>query len=227
MSFFSSCEIWCGENDGAINVFSLKDSVVSGHYPLSHFSSSYPQRGLSVSLMYSSDSYVYTYVSPGCILYQWNAVTKAIENRLDCSKLVPCSESLKSISIEEHLSPGKCQVSAMASFDNDLYIGTTWGCIIIVEKESLRPITVFRPFQDEVRAIIPLNRVYNSTTPLVVTIGRGYRSLIDRYTDVVTTHATTPLGNDKKSLSAVKEAQKDRSTHMHAIIWRADFWNPV
>lgn len=171
---------------------------------------------------------MYSYVSPGCILYQWNAVTKTIENRLDCSKLVPCSESLKSISIEEHLSPGKCQVSSLCVFENDLYIGTTWGCIIIAEKETLRPITVFRPFQDEVRAIIPLPRMCNTNTPLIATIGRGYRSLIDRYTDVITTHATTPLGNEKRSiLSSARESTKDRSNHMHCIIWKADHWNPV
>lgn len=46
----------------------------------------------------------------GCIVYQWDVVTRKIMNKLDCSKLIPCSESLKSISIEERLSPGKCQV---------------------------------------------------------------------------------------------------------------------
>jgi hypothetical protein len=102
--------LWCGETDGAINVFMLKDSVVSGHHPLLHFKSSIPLKGLTVTLLYSFDEYVYSYVSPGCILYQWNTKTKEVENRLDCSKLVPCSESLKSIAIEEHLSPGKCQV---------------------------------------------------------------------------------------------------------------------
>jgi len=46
----------------------------------------------------------------GCIVYQWDVLTRKIMNKLDCSKLIPCSESLKSISIEERLSPGKCQV---------------------------------------------------------------------------------------------------------------------
>ena len=36
-----------------------------------------------------------------------------------------------------------------------LYIGTSWGCLIITEADTLRPITVFRPFCDEVQAIIP------------------------------------------------------------------------
>ncbi len=61
--------------------------------------------------MVTSENYVYSYVSPGSTLYQWNNKTKTIKNRLDCSKLVPCSETLWSISIEENLSPGKCQVN--------------------------------------------------------------------------------------------------------------------
>jgi len=38
----------------------------------------------------------------------------------------------------------------------ELYVGTTWGCIIVAEALSMRPITVFRPYQDEVRAILPI-----------------------------------------------------------------------
>lgn len=60
--------------------------------------------------MISQDDSVWSYVRPGCIVYQWDSKTKSIVNKLDCSKLVPCSESLKSIAIEEHLSPTNCQV---------------------------------------------------------------------------------------------------------------------
>jgi len=41
---------------------------------------------------------------------QWDAEVRAVKNKLDCSKLVPCSESLKTIAIDEHFSPGRCQV---------------------------------------------------------------------------------------------------------------------
>merc|ERR1739838_377548 len=74
----------------------------------------------------------------------------------DCSKLVPCSESLKTIAIDEHFSTGRCQVISMAIHQEKLYVGTSWGCLIITEAETLRPITVFRPYSDEVQAIIPV-----------------------------------------------------------------------
>lgn len=145
--------MWCGENDGIINVFSINDSGVSDHHTLSHFQGTLPSRGLCVQKLHASSNYIYSYVAPSCVLYQWNCAKKEIENRLDCSKLIPCSESLKSIAIDEHLSPGKCQISALAVLNNELYVGTTWGCLIIVEKSTLRPITVFRPFEENVSEI--------------------------------------------------------------------------
>ncbi|XP_055684527.1 leucine-rich repeat serine/threonine-protein kinase 1 isoform X1 [Lutzomyia longipalpis] len=229
------CELWCGETDGAMNVFGLKDSVVSEHTLLNHFDVSLGGRESNVVLLYASEEFVFSCVAPGCILYQWNVARKEIENRLDCSKLIPCSESLRSIAIEEHLSPGKCQITALAVLGNDLYIGTTWGCLIIVEKDTLRPITVFRPFDDEVRCILPLYTPGHNLAPLIVTIGRGYRSLIHRYTDSVPRSITTPSGNERRHLFGSPErisgnsggAPKDRSSNMHALIWRADHWTPV
>ncbi|XP_050071280.1 leucine-rich repeat serine/threonine-protein kinase 1 isoform X1 [Anopheles maculipalpis] len=236
------CELWCGERDDAISVFSLRNSHVSGQHHLTHFPAPLPVRGLSVALLYASgDDYVYSYLSPSYILYQWRSSTKRVENKLDCSKLVPCSESLKSIAIDERLSPGKCQISALAVLGNELYVGTTWGCIIVVERSNLRPTTVFRPFEEDVRCIIPVVPItpgYDAsghcTTPLIVTIGRGYRSLIERYTDVTVAAtgtasagrhiATTPTTQDKR----LKEALlRDRSNHMHALIWSAEHWAPI
>ncbi|KAK7602731.1 hypothetical protein V9T40_006705 [Parthenolecanium corni] len=40
--------------------------------------------------------------------------------------------------------------------ENEIYIGTTWGCIVVAECESMRPITVFRPYEEEVSAILAL-----------------------------------------------------------------------
>ncbi|XP_023236622.1 uncharacterized protein LOC111635783 [Centruroides sculpturatus] len=97
-----------------------------------------------------------------------------------------------SISIEEHLSPGRCQVTAMAVLGTELYIGTTWGCIIVAESITMRPITIFRPFEEEVKAILPLGIKFSSKmespiTPdislsFIAAVGKGYRNLIGRYT---------------------------------------------
>lgn len=132
-------------------MFKCNESGPEDQQSLSHFETKLSTKGHHVDkLLASDDKQVFSYVAPSCTLYQWNATEKAVENKLDCSKLIPCSESLKSIQIDEHLSPGKCQISSLAVLNNELYIGTTWGCLIIVEKSTLRPITVFRPFEEDV-----------------------------------------------------------------------------
>lgn len=126
VSIFRECELWCGISGAQINIFSLRDSVVSERKTLVHSKPTELMADFTVSILYSADDFVYSYVSPGCILYQWSNTTKLIENRLDCSKLVPCSESLNSISIDEHLSPVKCQVldilNTFSTLCNNLFL---------------------------------------------------------------------------------------------------------
>jgi hypothetical protein len=69
-----------------------------------------------------------------------------------------------SISIEEHLTPGRCQVTAMAVSHNELYVGTTWGCLVVAEGSTMRPITVFRPHDEEIKAIVPFESSCASTS---------------------------------------------------------------
>lgn len=83
--------------------------MVAGHEVLNHYQ---PIINLvDVMNLVSTENIVWSYVRPGCVVYQWDVKSRSIVNKLDCSKLVPCSESLKSIAIEEHLSPTNCQVS--------------------------------------------------------------------------------------------------------------------
>lgn len=83
--------------------------MVAGCEILNHYQQPIIEQ-VKVMNMISDSSNVWSYVHPGCIVYQWDQKTRTIINKLDCSKLVPCSESLKSIAIEEHLSPTNCQV---------------------------------------------------------------------------------------------------------------------
>lgn len=133
--FLRSVELWCGQSQGSICIFTLADGAVKNQEIVNHYDPALP--GLEVLQMVASDNVlseayrdqfeivdesrngdaassqgptVWSYVYPGCVVYQWNVTTRQILHRLDCSKLAPCSESLQSISIEEHLSPGRCQV---------------------------------------------------------------------------------------------------------------------
>lgn len=50
------------------------------------------------------------------------------------------------------------QVTSLALQGQELYIGTAWGCLVVVEASSLRPITVFRPYEDEVSRVPSFRR---------------------------------------------------------------------
>lgn len=101
--------VWCGHSYGKITIFEFKtDTFESRNFSLQHANSS-PE--ISVTILITSQTSVYSYPSPGCVLYQWNTLSKKVLNQLDCLKLVPCSESLGSISIDKNLSVGRCQVN--------------------------------------------------------------------------------------------------------------------
>lgn len=195
--------------------------------------------------MCSNETFVFTCLYPGFMVYQWHAVNKKIENKLDCSKLLPCSESLKSIAIDEHLSLIKCQISALCTHGKELYIGTTWGCLIIAEINSLRPITVFRPYENEVSGFyFNINELFyfyiffsfqiktiiavpNQNVPLIATIGRRYRSLISRYMDSVESsgkYVGTPTHPFEHLKQQLKNQPQDVDNHIHVLLWKAKNW---
>ena len=117
---------------------------------------------------------------------------------------------------------GSCQLTALTILEDrcELYIGTTWGCIIIVEANTMRPITVFRPYEEEVKAIIPFNPLRErsksdsnesldktySQKSLVATIGKGYRSLFNRFLHLDKNKTITQRG-------------------LHSILWSTTDWN--
>lgn len=292
------CELWCGEDRGNVSVYTIHDNVVTGHDVLQHPDQDQDHAEVrhlvaAPEASPSAATSVWSCAFPSSVVHQWDVETKTLINKLDCSKLVPCSESLKSISIEDHLSPGRCQVTALAVQRAELYIGTTWGCVVVAERATLRPITVFRPFEEEVSAIVPLGLCpaalgagasarpesalsetsssapasttasSNSTSgtgsasdaglgqntssngpgavvgagagaaataswhckgqghglaqggvghdyPLVATVGRGYRSLISRYTDIMPT-----LSSGSSS---------DSKSGTYVLLWRAQHW---
>ena len=197
--------------------------------------------------------FVWSFVYPGYYVYQWDADRRVVKSRLDCSKLVPCSESLKTIAIDEHFSPGRCQIASMIIQDDKLYIGTSWGCLIVAEAVNMRPITVFRPFSEEIQAIVAIkvpSTVEQTATPqkkstgsssepelskpginsLIVTIGKGYRSLIGRY--VNTDKLNFSGKHETESYKAVNKLGEERdyedsynnASTMYAMLWKPDDW---
>ncbi|XP_043263337.1 leucine-rich repeat serine/threonine-protein kinase 1 [Colletes gigas] len=201
-------ELWVGQSFGRISIYILKDSSLIDTVQVYHATEETVLKSLFATYLLSAENSILSYTYPGCIVYQWDVDTRQMINKLDMSKLVPCSESLKSISIEENLSTEKCQVTAFETCRNQLYIGTTWGCIVVAECTSLTPITVFRPFEGKVCQIISLNTT-NEEKLVLATVGQGYRSLISRYTD----------------FSVGSSDAEDLKHSMYALLWRSEHWS--
>ncbi|XP_070394975.1 leucine-rich repeat serine/threonine-protein kinase 1 isoform X2 [Dermacentor albipictus] len=176
-----AAELWCGGLEGILTIYLVPESgPVSGREALEH-----PDTG-TVSQLCGQNNTAWSYLYPGCVVYQWECSSRTLLHRLDCSKLAPCSESLLSMSIEEHLSRGRCQVTAMAYASGALYVGTAWGCLVVAEATALRPLTVFRPFEEPVDAVLSLGE-------RVAALGRGYRSLLARFLPSATTGEASQL----------------------------------
>ncbi|XP_071748491.1 leucine-rich repeat serine/threonine-protein kinase 1 isoform X2 [Lepeophtheirus salmonis] len=195
-----SWEIWCGESHGSVSIFSFIDGVVTSQQIINH--NNPIVENLLVLQVLTEGTYIWTSLYPGFHVYQWNTTTKSVINRLDCSKLIPVSESLRTISIEECFNPGRCQITSINLLESKLYVGTNWGCVIIAESINMQPITVFRPYSDQVQAIIPIPE-----HGLLVTLGKGYRPLIPRY-------ASGCEENDSE----------DENNNMFALLWTANGW---
>lgn len=165
--------------------------------------------------------------------------------------------------------------------NGELYVGTNSGCIIVAESHSLKPVTVFRPFNHEVKFIItfpdytqmsneeidieevklsfeekhsvgrnalkslhhvwPFSKrsagkgkenaqVTKGHSPMhsstigdpkkrrpFVTIGRGYRNLLDRFIYKSTETRHDSLG---RQLAKFKD-----TTILYGIIWDSGNWN--
>ncbi|XP_022818770.1 leucine-rich repeat serine/threonine-protein kinase 1 [Spodoptera litura] len=162
-----------------------------------------------VTLMAASDDepFVVVYCDPGVCVYQWSVRTKEQCARLDCSKLVPCSESLQSISLDEHLTEDKCRVTALCAIRGELYIGTAWGCIIVADSTTLRPLTVFRPYEEDVKLIVPLHPHREDEPGMIATFGHGYRPLLQRYAPHNSNTTNTHNG-------------------YYCLLWRTQHWLP-
>lgn len=162
-----------------------------------------------VTLIAASDDepFVVVYCDPGVCVYQWSVRTKEQCARLDCSKLVPCSESLQSIALDEHLTEDKCRVTALCALRGELYIGTAWGCIIVADSTTLRPLTVFRPYEEDVKLIIPLYPHREEEPGMIATFGHGYRPLLQRYAPHNSNTTNTHNG-------------------YYCLLWRTQHWLP-
>ena len=117
------------------------------------------------------------------------------------------------------------QITAMKVIDKYLYLGTTWGCLIVADAENINqgPYTVFRCHSSEdFRIILPLHETEQEEgVPGIITMGTGFRDIVKQAsgidTEVDTTENDTVFDDDRPKLSVVKN-------FTHILSWFARNW---
>lgn len=169
---------------------------------------------------------MFTYVSSDGRVFMWKS--GAVRRTLDCSKILPVSETLSSM-FDDQLNQ-RCRITALSVFstssNEQLLVGTQTGVIIVLESKFLSPLTSFRTYGSSVETILCTSRLpilasgeerINGTSvtllsesPFFVTIGRKYRNLVKR------------LASNVLSTENDEEQQSDNVNY--AVVWQGDYW---
>jgi len=200
------CEVWCGQERGKITILdgeelqvicsksaedSEPDSLTQREHGVSHLETC---QTTGVSVAGESDpvsSSVWVALFPGTRVFRWDAREKKIVRSVDCSQYRPKFEGPKGKvpvrrgADQNPLSASRAQVNSLLAVDKELYIGTSWGCILVCNNLSLMVYTVIRCHDESVKNLLPLvttpvaspHSTGEQTKALVLSIGRGYRSL--------------------------------------------------
>lgn len=117
-----------------------------------------------------------------------------------------------------YYSATRAQVNSLLVVDKELYIGTSWGCILVCNNLSLMVYTVIRCHEETVKNLLPLvtTPVSSSSTgeqkkALVLSCGRGYRSLGSSLYG----HTQYPSRRSGKTFLKSESA---------ILVWLADSW---
>jgi len=115
------------------------------------------------------------------------------------------------------------QITSVKVVDKYLYMGTTWGCLIVADAENLHlgPYTVFRCHSSEdFRIILSLQETeHEGNVPGVITIGTGFRDIVKLASGINTEQTTSDdvFDDDHPKRSAMK-------SYTHMLSWFARNW---
>ena len=132
-------------------------------------------------------------------------------------------------------------MASLTILDKKLYVGTSWGCLIVADAHTMRPISVFRPFSEEIQAIIPISTAIPpteqgstaaasmastaSSSSLIVTLGKGYRSLVKRFVSHRRRNPKVRSVSVADYDGGVEDDDDDGAAMaMSALLWRPDDW---
>ncbi|XP_065057929.1 leucine-rich repeat serine/threonine-protein kinase 1-like isoform X2 [Rhopilema esculentum] len=178
-------ELWCGVDKGIINVFDLNklekvhilaatgcdidNPTIHGHSvkcieTRRVFHDSSTQNTPSPKADESESTSVWVTVFPGTHVYRWNVDNRRLEAELNTLTCVTerALNSTKATSRQKAMKALHAQVNTIVVVENEVYIGTSFGCLIICESMSLTPLQSIRCYAERLDYIIPLQMMLNS-----------------------------------------------------------------
>ncbi|CAG2250388.1 unnamed protein product [Mytilus edulis] len=169
------------------------------------------------------DNSVWAYIYPGTVIYKWNAETLMIDGKFD-SHVVPNSEASH---VSTHVYEARnYQITSMKVIDKYLYMGTTWGCLIVADAENLQvgPYTVFRCHgSEDFRIILPLHDAEEEdSVPGIITIGTGFRDIVKQASGYDTRHTNSDSSDNVFEDESPKRSAMKNYTHI--LSWYAKNW---
>ncbi|XP_063446430.1 leucine-rich repeat serine/threonine-protein kinase 1-like isoform X1 [Mytilus trossulus] len=218
---FHGNSLWLGQSYGKILVIDLE---TNGEQYLETSNVGIPTiqcQFLEVSS--KLDNSVWAYIYPGTVIYKWNAETLMIDGKFD-SHVVPNSEASH---VSTHVYEARnYQITSMKVIDKYLYMGTTWGCLIVADAENLQvgPYTVFRCHgSEDFRIILPLHDAEEEdSVPGIITIGTGFRDIVKQASGFDTRHTNSDSSDNVfEDESPKRSAMKN---HTHILSWYAKNW---
>ena len=113
----------------------------------------------------------------------------------------------------------------MKVVDKYLYMGTTWGCLIVADAENIQqgPYTVFRCHSSEdFRIILPLHdSAQEDSVPGIVTMGTGFRDIVKKASGIDTESGSSESDNVFDDEAPKRSAMK---SFTHLLSWFARNW---
>lgn len=191
-------ELWCGQEKGCITILDLNSLKKMKMLPVKGSDLTNPAlKDLNVNFMetvrtfesFSQDKrtdfiesmshYIWIVVYPGTQVLRWNIDKRVIEDAFDASKHSPWRDlnSAKLSKKTKSLKAYDAQISSLVVVEHNMYIGTSFGCLIICDAVTMVPRLSLRCYEELIDTIIPLRMITNrnrdeNDKKLVLSCGR-------------------------------------------------------
>ncbi|XP_055353693.1 leucine-rich repeat serine/threonine-protein kinase 1-like isoform X2 [Paramacrobiotus metropolitanus] len=190
-----------GGESGQMMIINVRDEGIAEDCIVDHVSG---EKKVADVMANWKEGLAWTYLEDDATLFCWALLKPRIVHKLDCDRLIPVSESLNSIVIEEtQRDETKRTLCCMTYWEGLVYVGTVWGSLIIVKGDTLAPLTIIRPHVDRV---VGLGVLKSPDGARLVSVGRGYRDVVGRF---------FPHDNVRMNVSPMT---------LCAVMWRMGEW---